>query len=58
MEVRKFDYLKFNDKIVKKFSSLVGRFNRFKRFIINENMDLLDLILFFNVRVCVCMVWN
>lgn len=58
LEARKPDYLKLNDKIVKKSSSLSGRLNRLKRFITNENMDPLDPTLLPNVRQRVQMAWN
>lgn len=42
LTAQKPDYLKINDKIVKKSSSFAGRLNRLKRFFTNENMDHLD----------------
>ncbi len=50
LEAKKPDYLKLNDKIVKKSSSLAGRLNRIKRFFTNENMDPLDPTLLPNVK--------
>lgn len=50
LEAKKPDYLKLNDKIVKKSSSLAGRLDRIRRFFTNENMDPLDPTLLPNVK--------
>lgn len=58
LEARKPDYLKLNDKIVKKSSSLAGRVDRLKRFVTNENMDSLDPTLLPNVKQRVNLAWT
>lgn len=58
LEAKKPDYLKLNDKIVKKSGSLSGRLNRFKRFLTNENMDPLDPCLLPNVKQRVQLAWT
>lgn len=50
IEAKKPDYLKLNDKKVKKISSLSGRLDRVRRFFTNENMEPQDPTLLVNQK--------
>lgn len=50
IKAKKPEYLKINDRKIKKISSLKGRLDRIRRFFTNENMDPLDPTLIVNQK--------